>query len=68
MPRVKSDILTVRRGRRGFNANALAAKSLTDAYKMFPKLPKDMIKDVHAEAVKKVKEANTEAKEETTND
>lgn len=52
---------TIRKGRRGFNGNLLASMPLSEAYKAFAKVPKEVVKEAHEEAVKISKELNKEA-------
>lgn len=53
---------TVKRGRYGFNGNALAAMNITDAKAAFKTVAPKLIEDVHAEAVKTKKKNDKAAK------
>lgn len=51
----QNEVKTVRKGRYGFNAESLAAMSLTEAYKAFKNVNQATVKEAHSEAVKLMK-------------
>jgi len=55
-------VFTVRKGRHGFNGNALAEMTLKEAQSTFKQIDARVVKEAHAEAVKTKKENDKAAK------
>lgn len=56
------EVVTVLRGRYGFNAEVLGNMTIKEAIKAFANIPEAVVKDAHGEAVKLKKAADKKAK------